>query len=78
MFVDISTRVKRAVHGDTVTIETVVILDEEYIAKLKTSGIKDEDIPNIVRMKWMGVSLYVPNILYRFLQFCRLTGIAVQ
>ena len=49
-------RSKRRAPGDTIVVETVVILDAAYIAKLRESGVKDEDFEAIVKMKWDGVS----------------------
>ena len=36
-----------------------MILDAAYIAKLRESGVKDEDFEAIVKMKWDGVSICV-------------------
>lgn len=42
---------------ETITIETVVILDEGYISYLRSNGhSSNESLYDLVALKWMGVS----------------------
>jgi hypothetical protein len=51
---EISERVKRNV--ETIIIETVVILDADYISYLKAKGHNtNESLYELVALKWMGV-----------------------